>query len=375
MEDDKPNAAASDLWMQMFSRGAADPYATLVDPDYNEAADEARLWKAFREAGWSETEIEALLEKQRALLANAPVTSPGVAPHVELRYGMLCDAVESAMDHLGLKTHASAARGIEPRMGAFAAKTSVIMTDQSIVTVGAFLFRFCGLVAKAYMRTLRLNAWLWESPAYTSEQGLDLLRSDPHLLSYWISIHFAFAMSGTHFGVRLLPSTKDEVWQVEQVAEAMEVFAIAHEYGHHHHAHGRDMDDDPWRQEYEADQFALRVGAEIDKVRGHHENPYLSSGAGGGILLRALETQRLVEGRLGGQAPSPDTHPPTTERIRRFDSVQVLVPSEFRRLKGFRQAADRVMTLVAEMLDTGLADLSLENIDSAVRLRRQMRGH
>ncbi len=84
----------------------------------------------------------------------APVTSPGVNPFVEIHLARLSDYVEAGMDRLKMKSHAKVARGVEPRAWASASKINVIMTDESIVTVSAFFFRFCGLVARAFIRSI-----------------------------------------------------------------------------------------------------------------------------------------------------------------------------------------------------------------------------
>jgi len=112
---------------------------------------------------------------------------------------------------------------------------------------------------------------------------------------------------------------------------------VAHEYGHHHLGHGRELGADPHAEEYAADQFALRIGRPL----GHGEavwNPYLESGAGGAILLKSLETLRRFETGLGGHAPVGDTHPSADARIDRFDSVALLEPARFAQMKGFRTA-------------------------------------
>jgi len=54
----------------------------------------------------------------------------------------------------------------------------------------------------------------------------------------------------------------------EQVAQSMEVFAIAHEYGHHHFDHGRQIGRDPHQEEIDADKFALRISYEIERRTG-----------------------------------------------------------------------------------------------------------
>src|SRR5947207_2172099 len=127
------NESATELWSQLFAVMAKAENATLVDPEHNEAEDDGRLREGLAQAGWSESEIQQRVEIYRAQSAAAPSTSPGVNPHVERQFGLLCDDIEAAMDRLGMDSHARVARGIEPRIGPVAAKTNVVMTDQSIV--------------------------------------------------------------------------------------------------------------------------------------------------------------------------------------------------------------------------------------------------
>jgi hypothetical protein len=57
--------------------------ATLTDPAYDVSDDEARLREALKKAGWSDKEIQLRIETHNKQVADAPVTSPGVNPHVE----------------------------------------------------------------------------------------------------------------------------------------------------------------------------------------------------------------------------------------------------------------------------------------------------
>lgn len=369
----KDNAAAADLWSQIFERLAVDPWAAVMDPEHDESVDYARFREAMANAGWSREEIEAIEEAQRAREEEAPVTSPGVNRHVEAALAHLADDVEAAMKRLGIESHAQVARGVEPVAGPMAAKIGVIMTEESIVTVGSFLFRFCGLIARAFTRTLRLNPWLWESDDYTQKAGMVLLRGSPDTLRYWMRIYLSFATTGTHVWVPLRPSTREEIFLMEQVARAMEIFAIAHEYGHHHLAHGRDVEADPKAQEFEADQFALKICEEVDRRPVILENPYLISGAGGVVLLMALDTLRLIEEVIGVPPALSESHPSVSDRIVRFDSVRLFLPAEFKRLRGFRTASARIMALVHQVLLPTFVALPPVQLAEVRRLREQMR--
>lgn len=363
----KCNESAIQLWEQLFAKMAKADIATLDNPMHDKKSDEMRLRVGLAEAGWSEAEIKRRIKIQKEVTASAPTTSPGVAPHVERQFAILCDDTEAAMKRLGLDSQARIARGIEPHVGPLASMTNVIMTDQAIVTVGSFLFRYCGVVARAFTRTLQLNPRLWEDKGYSDAAARKLLRSAPNLLLYWLHIYISYAVTGTQILVPFLPSKKAEVLLFEQVARAMEIFAISHEYGHHHHAHGRQLEADPKREELDADQFALRIGYELERYPFICPNPYLSSGAGGVVLLMALATlARFKEAITSVSIPESGTHPTVPERLDRFDTVAMLNEKEFLALKGFRSACTRIMGCVeAELF--GL----LPSLPAEVRARLQ----
>lgn len=347
MTPKKRNEIAIQLWEQIFSNLAKQENAALQDPNYEPTEDEARLRKGLKRAGWSKDEIETRIELHKATVSNAPITSPGVNPHVEAMFDALCNDIEAAMERLSLKSHAHTARGVEPRLGPYAAKTNVVMTGESIITVGSFMFRFCGLVARAFTRTLHINPFFWGPDDYEKKSARKYLRDAPGLLKYWMRIYLSFALTGTHIGVPFRPANKSEVVLFEQVARAMEIFAISHEYGHHDLEHGKQIGEDAQREEFKADQFALRICYEVERQPLIIQNPYLASGAGGVVLLLALETLRRIEDLVGGETTRTlDTHPEARLRIDQFDTVAVMKPDEFKVLKGFRVASERIMTAV-----------------------------
>jgi hypothetical protein len=181
-------------------------------------------------------------------------------------------------------------------------------------------------------------------------------------MKYWMSIYLSYATSGTNLTVPFRPARRDELLLFEQVARAMEIFAIAHEYGHHNLNHGRTLDSANHAEEFQADQFALRICYEVERFPFIFNNPYLSSGAGGCILLLALQTLRSVQYIIGGEALPTDTHPSALSRIKRFDSVALLKPEEFKHLKEYRTASSRIMTFVESILLPSLRELPVETL-------------
>ncbi|SKB35588.1 hypothetical protein [Sphingopyxis flava] len=369
----KENDVARHLWSQMFERSAGHPGAAVVDPAYDPSEDQARARAAFAAAGWNHEQIHALRAATDAHQAAAPVTSPGVNPSAEAFHAALCDEIEAEMARQGMTSQQQVARGIEPRTGPFASKVGVIMTEESIITTGAFTYRFCGLIAKAFYRTVMLNAWYWQSDSYTREKSNFLLRRNMDLALYWNKIFMSFAMSGTNATVPFEPSDPVDVVLVEQIARAMELFIVGHEYGHHHLRHGRNIAADPRVEEFAADQFALRIGRPIgERERRPIWNPYLVSGAGGVILLKALELTRVYERALGGRMAGGDTHPSAEERIGRFDSVGVMKPKEFVMLKGFRTTSARIMDDVSALMSDFLDAMPKDVWAELIAMRRRL---
>jgi hypothetical protein len=184
MSGSQDKEAASDLWRQTFARMAASEHATLVRPEYDRAEAEARLRSSYAEAGWSTAEIEERIAVERAAIASAPVTSPGVELSAELILDAICRDIESAMTRLGLDSHLRVARGIEPLVDRLPSMTNVVMTDQGIVTVGSFFFRFCGLIARGFARTLHLNPWLWEHEDYSNFEARRTIIPNRDIVSF-----------------------------------------------------------------------------------------------------------------------------------------------------------------------------------------------
>jgi hypothetical protein len=125
-------------------------------------------------------------------------------------------------------------------------------------------------------------------------------------------------------------------------------------YGHHHHGHGRSVSEGGHQEEFGADQFALKVCYEVERFPVVIKNPYLSSGAGGAVLLLALEQLRSVVSMIEGKTVVSDSRPTAPARIKRMESVAILKPIEFKSLHNFRVAVTRIMLSVNSILSETL---------------------
>ncbi|RLQ87981.1 hypothetical protein [Notoacmeibacter ruber] len=352
--------AAKDLWGQIFSRALELPDAAINRPE-NEGEQAQRFREALRAAGWSDEKINARYEAYAQLEQPLQPTSPGVAPNLEAHAQIIADRVSAAITAQGL-AHTPVLVGIDPRPGVEAGLTNVIMTDEAILTVTSFFFRWCGLIARAYTRTLLLDPKYWSTSELSPEEDRLLLLRDIELTLYWNRIFVSFASTGTHALVPYRPATEMELFLFEQVAWATEYFAFAHEYGHHALVH-RNVGDNPIKQEYAADSFAMSLAEQLRSEPLQIDNPYIATGAGGVLVLMANDILRSIDTK---DAPAPTngavlTHPVTSERVSRITNRHLMQPDRFRFDREFCNTVARIMNVVAgivrEFHDSGGREL------------------
>ncbi len=247
---------------------------------------------------------------------------------------------QDAMDEIGRAGRALMAT-------AHTSLTNVIMTDEAILTVSSFSFRWCGLIARAYTRTLLGDVGYWSGPAVSTNEDRLYLLKRPELAFYWSRIFMSFAGTGSHVIVPYRPCRPEELYLMEQVAWAMEYFTVAHEYGHHILGH-RSIDADPMEQEYEADRFALRICEKLvmEPFKGM-ENPYPRTGAGAALMLKALAILRSIDEDVDEKQLS-DTHPPTEQRIQKIMNRHALQPCQLQIDRDFNGTVLRIMSAVGE---------------------------
>lgn len=326
--------AAVDLWGQMLERARQNDWSTFIDPDHEESEErKAQIEQGFLDSGWTREDIEHLskIDSERAL--SAPVTSPGVSRQSEFMLKRLTDMMAGGLSEAQRNQSSKVHFAVEPKAGPFVSTVNVIMTDQVVITMGTHFTRFCGLISRAYIRTCNLQPFNTGTEC-NKEILVSCLRDNPKLILYWWRILFSFALTGTHALTNFAPSSPREVLLMEQMAAAMEIFALAHELGHHCLSHGRRLTDtnSAKQEEFEADQFAVDLCENTEKsetyqrMQGYRmSNPYLWTGSGGILLLGSIDIFRRIKGKIYGEN-TLDTHPSFSSRASMIKNSCVLQP-------------------------------------------------
>lgn len=347
----QPNEAPRDLWTQIFERAAAERDAALHQPDQEaEAAQKFLVVEALKEAGWSDAEIKLRNIDERFHVDLESANSPGVGPGLEFKLNFLADRVRKVISETGRISQEKVEIGIDPKSGVSASLTNVIMTNEGILSVSAFFFRWCGLVARAYTRTLLTDLTHWTSPASYSDDDQKILLRNPELVLYWFRIFVSFSGTGTHISVPYRPATPTEFHLFEQVAWAMEFFTVAHEFGHHVLGHSN-VNEDLKAHEFQADTFAAKVCEQLEfEPFSSLSNPYTRTGAGGSLMLSALEILRSFETSAANYTAADETHPSAKERIERISKRNLVQPKQLEMDCNFNCTVVRLMDAVAAVM-------------------------
>jgi hypothetical protein len=325
----------------------------------------------LRSYGVKEDEADALLD-----LHIADVTSPAISkfddPYGHALIRSLVSEITAICEQGGVAVREGVVIGVSVTDGLHAYQSEVPLTGASIIDFAMPFTTFCNQFAMLLARTLEHNVEgdrmaLSCDPAFVRKA----LRNDTELRATWVRLFARYAIEGWP---QSIPRTGQDTQRLStrlHMVHAMELFAVAHEYGHHVLLHGLSDSSlptsDPTQMEHDADGFGRMISIAIGS-NAEPPNYFEITGAGGVLMLGSLDlVRRTIHVLTTGNTDFPprDIHPPLADRIKTIGAFDDFVPERLRD----QCAAMRADLLgVVEEVWVAIEPMLLEMFKKGVRL-------
>ncbi len=312
------------------------------------------LLEICKRSGVADDKLESMADEFIRALAERPPGSALDDPGATRILQGIIDRIEAACGKIAFPLRGGVVFGNSVGAGLIARQLPVLATDVSIIETTLPFLIFCDLVSKVIVHSLpepRCDKG-GSHFEFNAAEVRTRLQSERWILSQWVSILVRYAVFGTppkDLGVA--PQAARQYLR-GKLLDAMEVFAIAHEYGHHSLSHGLTTsmgeECDLLADEHEADMFARGMSLVIGQSEGEF---FLFSGAGGALILGAIELvsrTRAVLSTGTDDLPLSRTHPSVTDRIKLMDrqDLEHLPNETAEEYIGIRQAFSDVLKAV-----------------------------
>ena len=327
------------------------------------------VFAVARGSGAAEGGEEALIDEYKQALLNTSEGSLLDDIHGRQILERVIGEIEHACREHRIPIRSGVVFGIAPELGLRISQSAVLETQASIIDVSIPFLTFCNLIAKALARSLPQHpagpqVSVSNDPTAVRAQ----LQQSPDLVSEWVSIFSSYAEIGwPPPGIHHITDTATQAVRY-MLLRAVELFALAHEYGHHVMMHGvgsnsSEQTADPFVEEHQADIFARSASIAIGSTEST-PNFYAMSGAGGVIVLGALDLVRRAKVVLetGNEQFTPrERHPPFSERIAHIASLdEHLAASHRESARDMRRCFIEIVEVIWEVVRPHIVELHLQ---------------
>jgi hypothetical protein len=315
-----------------------DDFAKEVRVRFDEfrSAGRDRLLEMARVYAIDDREAETLVDQ---LLHG--VTTADISP-IDEPYGhRIISDIVARIDEIcargGIPVREGVVVGVSPTEGLHAYQSEVPATGASIIDFALPFVIFCNEMAILIARTLpHLPSGTGQAVICDPARVRHVLATDEALSKAWGLLLARYAIEGWPLALPRLPIDVERVSTRLHILFSMELFAVAHEYGHHVLLHGVAESSSPMgdgaMMEHDADGFARMVSMAIGSSS-EPPNPFAISGAGAALMLGALDLVRRAGHVLeagNAEFPPREIHPPLHERVTHVGSFDRFAPEGVR---------------------------------------------
>ena len=308
------------------------------------------------------SEFTALLAREQAKSPQAGVYEISTRAWID----RLIAVIESTCNRLRVPIrNNSVVSGMSPELGVAIGQTRVLdasrVTNVSIIRATASYFLFYNTIAKLLARSLLHDG---TKIIFNRELINNNVRSSPGLVTAWtmaVAQYAAFGRPPENFRI-LLPKGPAMQTCVEMV-DAHDLFAVAHEYGHHALNHdtqqtGEDRTSN-FRKEFDADYFSQFISQAVARSL-LLSNRFALFGGGAVISLCAndilMRAKSVLSNGLVSYSAS-DSHPPTASRIQALGRLDFYLSAEHQLQAGMlRVSLFRLFKMIWAIVLPGLVE-------------------
>ncbi|HEY8594563.1 MAG TPA: hypothetical protein VIL84_04900 [Devosiaceae bacterium] len=295
-----------------------------------------RLLEIAQKNGISSQDAQRSVDEYLGLLRESPVAGEFDDPNAYFLLSQIVRDIEDACGSKNIPTRDGVVFGVSPKMGVQAQQMPVLETEASIISVTIPFLPFCNEVSKLVACSLphipeNERFKVVNDPTSVRER----IKGYASIKARWSEFISNYAITGwlpdQQFNIELGHALPTRIL----LLRSLEVFAVAHEYGHHVFAHGTKSSssgDQCHAEEYEADLFARAVSISV----GLNDDPinfYAISGVGGVLILGALtlvERAKAMLSKGSDEIPKSETHPSLQERVKRIALLDEVAPQDYR---------------------------------------------
>lgn len=326
---------------------------------------------------WSE--IADLLAREQAKSPQAGIYETSTRASID----RLIAVIESTCNRLRLPIrNNSVVSGMSSELGVDIGQMRVLdasgVTNVSIIRPTAMYFNFYNTIAKLLARSLLHSG---TTIIFNRELINMHVRSSPQLVTAWTMTVAMYAAYGCPPPFQVLPPTGQAIQTWNEMVDAHDLFAVAHEYGHHALNHdtqqtGEDRASN-FRKEFDADYFGQFISQAVARSL-LQSNRFARFGGGAVISLCANEILMRAKSVLSNGLVSysaSDSHPSTANRVRALSRLYFYLPAEYQIQAGmFRLSLFRLFGLIWAIVLPGLLECRARGLQPVARRDRDAGG-